>query len=104
MKNTLKYISSFLLAPLLLASCTKEINQSPTYTLNGDERFKTISDYEYALTGAYSQFLRNSYYGTLDNNNGQSSSSQGANAFVTLPDMMSDNLYETGESLVNYTE
>jgi len=93
MKNNLKYISSLILGSLLLASCTKEIDQSPTYTLNGEDRFKTISDYEYALTGAYSQFLANSYYG-----------SGNANAFVALPDMMSDNLYETSESLANYTQ
>lgn len=94
MKKTLSYISSLLVGSLLLASCTKEIEQSPTYTLNGADRFKTISDYEYALTGAYSQFLANSYYG----------STNGANGFVALPDMLSDNLYEGTESLANYTE
>ncbi|WP_121352499.1 RagB/SusD family nutrient uptake outer membrane protein [Flavisolibacter nicotianae] len=94
MKKIVNYIFSALVGSLFLASCTKEIDQSPTYTLNGEERFKTINDYEYALTGAYSQFLANSYYG----------STSGANAFVALPDMMSDNLYETSESLVNYTQ
>lgn len=94
MKNKLKYISFLMAGAVLLASCTKEIDQSPTYTLNGDERFKTISDYEFSLTGAYSQFLANSYYG----------STNGANAFVALPDIMSDNLYETSESLANYTQ
>ena len=94
MKNKLKYIASFVLGALLLSSCSKEIDVNPTYTLNGEDRFKTISDYEFALTGAYSLFLSNSYYG----------STGGANAFVALPDMMSDNLYEGPESLANYTE
>jgi starch-binding outer membrane protein, SusD/RagB family len=93
MKNILKYIASFAVGSLLLASCTKEIETDPTYTLNGEERFKTVSDYEFALTGAYSLFLSNSYYG-----------SGNANAFVALPDMMSDNLYEGTESLANFTQ
>lgn len=93
MRELSKYIVSVLAGSLLLASCTKEIDQSPTHTLNGDERFKTISDYEFALTGAYSLFLADGYYG-----------SNSANAFVGLPDMMSDNLYETTESLANYTQ
>ena len=92
MKNKLKYISSFFIGSLLFASCTKEIDQSPTYTLNGEERFQTIEDYEFALTGAYTRFLSDSYYG----------STGGANAFVALPDMMSDNLFESSESLGNY--
>lgn len=93
MKNKLRYLFFFLSGALLLSSCTKEIEQDPTHNLNGEERFDTIEDYEYALTGAYSLFLQDGYYG-----------SNSANAFVGLPDMMSDNLYETAESLVNYTE
>lgn len=93
MNRRKKYLLPLAASALLLAGCTKEIKQSPTYTLNGDDRFKTLQDYEFALTGAYTQFLQDSYYG----------SSGGANAFVALPDMLSDNLFETSESLANYT-
>lgn len=93
MRELSRYIICIVAGSLLLASCTKEIDQSPTHTLNGDERFNTIGDYEFALKGAYSLFLADGYYG-----------SNSANAFVGLPDMMSDNLYETTESLANYTQ
>lgn len=92
MKRNLKYISSFILCGALLASCTKKVDLNPTYTVNGDASFNTIEDYEAALTGAYVRLKAGNYYG-----------SGSSNAFVGLPDMLSDNLYETTESLSNYT-
>jgi hypothetical protein len=91
--NKLKYITSLFIASLLLASCTKQIDLNPTYTVNGESSFTTIEDYEAALTGAYARLKANSYYG----------STGGANGFVGLPDILSDNLFETTESLANYT-
>jgi starch-binding outer membrane protein, SusD/RagB family len=88
------YLLSALACYMLISSCAKELKQKPDYTLDGDVSFKTIDDYQFALTGAYSQLLQNSYYG----------STNGSNAFVCLPDMMSDNLYESGESLGNYSD
>ncbi len=85
----------FLLLLLCISACRKQIDQQPTYTLNGDQAFNTIADYQYALTGAYSLLLQNSYYG--------SGGATGTNSFVCMPDVMSDNLYETGESLGNFT-
>lgn len=89
----LRNITLAMMGALALASCTKEVELNPTYTVNGDASFKTIEDYEAALTGAYARLKANSYYG----------STSGSNAFVGLPDMMSDNLYESSESLANYT-
>lgn len=89
----LRNITLAMMGALTLASCTKEVELNPTYTVNGDASFKTIEDYEAALTGAYARLKANSYYG----------STSGSNAFVGLPDMMSDNLYESSESLANYT-
>lgn len=86
------YITALLLAIVVLPACNKKIELEPTYTLNGDVAFKTIADYEAALTGAYSRLLSVNYYG----------SSNGSNAFATLSDMMTDNLFESGESLGNY--
>jgi len=73
-----------------LASCKKIIESEPTHQLDGSTRFTTIEDFDFALTGAYALFRSGNYLGS------------GSNAFVCLPDMMSDNLNETSESLGNY--
>ena len=74
-----------------LASCSKIIESEPTHQLDGSTRFETIEDFDFALTGAYALFRSGNYYGG------------GSNAFVNLPDMLSDNLNEsTTESLGNY--
>jgi hypothetical protein len=73
-----------------LASCKKVIESEPTHQLDGSTRFETIEDFDFALTGAYGLFRSANYYGS------------GSNAFVNLPDMLSDNLNETSESLGNY--
>src|SRR5438309_5423496 len=93
MKSKFKYFSYFLMAIAVLASCTKKIDLNPTYTVNGDASFTTIADYEAALVGTYARLKANSYYGSVN----------GSNAFVGLPDMLSDNFYESSESLANYT-
>jgi len=73
-----------------LASCKKIIEAEPTHQLDGSTRFTTIEDFDFALTGTYALFRQGSYYGS------------GSNAFVNLPDMLTDNLNETSESLGNY--
>lgn len=92
MKHTYKLIVALLLMIVIFASCKKTIDLKPSHTLDGDLAFNKIEDYEFALTGAYSRLLSVNYYG----------SSNGSNAFVTLSDMMSDNLFESAESLGNY--
>ena len=73
-----------------LASCKKIIEAEPTHQLDGSTRFTSIEDFDFALTGAYALFRSANYYGS------------GSNAFVNLPDMLTDNLNETSESLGNY--
>ena len=73
-----------------LASCKKIIEAEPTHQLDGSARFTSIEDFDFALTGAYALFRSANYYGS------------GSNAFVNMPDMLSDNLNETSESLGNY--
>src|SRR5687768_7339895 len=73
-----------------LASCKKVIESEPTHQLDGTTRFETIEDFDFALTGAYALFRSANYLGG------------GSNAFVNLPDMLSDNLNETTESLGNH--
>lgn len=82
-----------LVAVAALGSCKKPIDLEPTHSVNGNNFFTKISDYELALTGTYTRLLQDSYYGNGNN---------GSGAFVGLPDMMSDNLFESSESLANY--
>lgn len=95
MKHIYKIATLVFAAVLLfLSSCNKAIDLKPVSTADGDLLFNKIDDYEFALTGTYARLLQNSYYG----------STGGANAFVGLPDMMSDNFFESSESLGNYTD
>ena len=78
-----------------LSSCSKAIDQNPTHVVDGSEFFTKIEDYEKALTGVYARLLQDGYYGT---------SNTGANALVGLSDIMSDNLFESSESLGNFQD
>jgi hypothetical protein len=83
-------IAIFLIA--LVSSCKKVLDVQPQFNVDGNSAFKTIEDCDFALTGAYRLFQSTSYYGSTDGR---------ANAFVVLPDILTDNLRETGESLGN---
>ena len=87
----LKKITIVLAALLLLASCKKVLDAKPGFNLDGQELNK-IEDYDFALSGAYLSFQNVNYYGATN---------AASNAFVCLPDMLSDNVNETGESLGN---
>jgi SusD family. len=75
-----------------LSACTKILDKEPESTLDGAERFNSIEDYEFSLLGAYALFRDTDYYGSFDGN---------SNAYVTLPDLLSDNFFESIESLGN---
>lgn len=75
-----------------VAACSKVLDKNPESDLDGSTRFNTIEDYEFSLLGAYSLFRDVDYYGAFDGN---------SNAFVTLPDILSDNFFESVESLGN---
>ena len=100
MTNRIKilWLILFVASTGMYSSCTKVLDQDPSHEVDGSNSFKTIDDYQFALTGAYKLFQQANYYGTTAPAN-----AYGANAFVCLPDMMSDNLNESGESLGNYT-
>ncbi len=76
----------------VVASCKRVLDVNPDYDLDGSTRFNTIDDYDFSLQGAYSIFQSTSYYGSTD---------ERANAWALLPDMLADNLLESGESLGN---
>src|SRR5438477_1814554 len=89
---TKKFLGILLLASCVASvSCKKVLNIAPEYNLDG-QKLNSIQDYEFALTGAYTGFRSTSYYGATN---------AASNAFVCLPDILSDNLNETGESLGN---
>src|SRR6476661_2136806 len=75
-----------------MTSCKKVLDVKPEYNVDGDNAFKTIEDCDFALVGAYRLFQSTSYYGATDGR---------SNAFALLPDILADNLRETGESLGN---
>jgi starch-binding outer membrane protein, SusD/RagB family len=86
-----KRFCTYLLFSVMLISCKKVLKIDPQYSLDG-QQLNSLESYEFALTGAYTSFHSLNYYGASDGF---------SNAFVTLPDMLSDNLTETGESLGN---
>ncbi len=88
---TAKKIIICALAFGILASCKKVLDINPQYALDKSD-LNSIEDYEAALTGAYRGFQNTNYYGA---------SNATSNAFVCLPDMLSDNLNESSESLCN---
>lgn len=94
MKNNLKSFIAFFAVVMILSACKKKVDLNPTYTVNGDASFKTIDDYQAALIGAFARLKANDYY---------SAGGLEPEAYVGLPDMLSDNLYETSESLANFT-
>lgn len=75
-----------------VSSCNKILKVDPQFNVDGNNAFKTIEDCDFALAGAYRLFQSTSYYGSTDGS---------SNAFVALPDILSDNLRETSESLGN---
>src|SRR5688572_16407288 len=93
MKKILQYCCFAAVLVLSLVSCKKAIDLEPTHNVDGNDFFTRIEDHEMALTGTYARLLQDSYYGNGNN---------GTGPFVGLPDMMSDNLFESSESLANY--
>lgn len=94
-KIKLIYMAMGVLTAGWLSSCSKAIDLEPSHTQDGAGFFKTIEDYELSLNGTYARLLQDGVAGT---------SNTGANALVGLPDIMSDNLYESSESLGNFQD
>jgi hypothetical protein len=88
--STKKILAILFLASSII-SCKKILNIDPQYSLDG-RQLNSIEDYEFALTGVYAGFRSTSFYGATDG---------ASNAFACLPDILSDNVNETGESLGN---
>jgi starch-binding outer membrane protein, SusD/RagB family len=82
--NNMNKIYRYLLVFSLIVSsaCSNFIDLSPTHSLDKDNTFQTITDYEAALTGAYGALLFGGYYG---------------GNFLAMPEYMTDNLKRTVE-------
>ncbi|NCT93020.1 MAG: RagB/SusD family nutrient uptake outer membrane protein [Chitinophagaceae bacterium] len=89
MKTLKRYTTySILAASLALGACNKDLNTTPPYQLTTGNAFKSLDDYNQQLNGVYGAgFAAANYY----------------NSFLgCTADVLSDDLYETIESLVNY--
>ena len=76
-----------------LSSCEKVIEVEPEYNKDGSQIFKSLDDYEFVLTGAYSQFRAVGYYG---------SGAQTTSTWAMLPDLMGNDFAQTAEDLGNW--
>lgn len=93
-KNIKKALIIFA-AVATLQACTKKevIDLTPEFSLDALTNPSSMKQVEEVLTGAYSRFRNDNYYG---------SGSGTGSGWVLMPDVMSDNLYEsTTETLAN---
>lgn len=93
MNSKKNYIVFGLLCVFTLTACEKVIDIQPEFTRERSALFTSLTDYEYALTGTYASLRQTGYFG----NGAQTTSS-----WAMLPDMMTDNLVQTGEDLANW--
>lgn len=93
--SILKYLTILSAGMILIASCAKKIELEPEFVLDGSAPLATLEEAENVLTGAYSGFIRAGYYDGAESN-------LGGGAFSEYPDLMSDNLVESRESLGNF--
>lgn len=80
MKKIISYIGVLFI--LLYSSCNNFIDLTPTHSLDRDNTFQTITDYDAALTGAYGAMIFGGYYG--------------AN-YLAMPEYMTENTKRTVE-------
>jgi len=88
------YTCLLLISAFTLTNSKKIIDVEPEFVKDGSKIFTTIADYEFALTGAYALLRQTGYFG---------SGGQTTSTWANLPDMMTDNLVQTGEDLGNWT-
>lgn len=88
MKRIIKEIAIVLIASAVFISCKKVVDLDPTHTINGDNFFKSIDDYDFALTGAYQRLKQNSLYAGVN----------GGSVYLSAPDVAGDNFYSGGSA------
>ena len=75
----------------MISSCSKSVDIDPTHTINGDNFFTKIEDYDLALTGAYQRLKLNSLYGGVN----------GGSVWLCGVDIAADNFYGGPNNLGN---
>jgi hypothetical protein len=93
MKFNKFYICLGLLSVFSMTACKKVIDVEPEFSKDGSKIFANLTEYEYALTGAYALFRGTGYFG---------SGAQTTSSWANLPDMLTDNMVQTGEDLANW--
>jgi hypothetical protein len=88
MKLIVKYIAATFIAAAVFSSCKKTFDLNPTHTIDGDDFFTNVDDYDFALTGAYQRLKQNSLYSGVN----------GGSVWLTGPDLAADNLYSGGSA------
>lgn len=87
------YTVTALTISLMFGACKDVIDVEPIFQKDGAQIFKNLDDYQFSLTGAYGLFRQVGYFG---------SGGQTTSTWAILPDMMTDNLVQTGEDLANW--
>jgi hypothetical protein len=92
MKRTVKYLMGLFLTGLMFASCNKAVDLNPSHTIDGDDFFKTVDEYDFALTGAYRNIrAANSLYAGVN----------GGSVWLAAVDIAADNFYGGPNNLGN---
>jgi hypothetical protein len=78
---------------MLFSACSDVIEVEPIFQKDGAQIFKSLDDYQFALTGSYALLRQTGYFG---------SGGQTTSTWANLPDMMADNLVQTSEDLANW--
>lgn len=98
----LNYIQiATLLLLTLLTACSKKIDITPQFSLDGSKPLTSLDQADFVLTGTYNSFLGGGYFNSVPTANTAGQTLQPA-SFSGLPDMMSDDLVETFEDFPNY--
>ncbi|OLY94113.1 Starch-binding associating with outer membrane [Cnuella takakiae] len=94
MLRTIKIAVLGLAALATMQACTKDdvLELEPEFTLEGLQSPANIDQVEQVLLGAYARFRDANYYGSGSGTGG---------GWSMMPDVMSDNLYETRSTLAN---
>lgn len=81
-RRTSQYIAVLAVAGIAFTSCNKTVDLDPSHTINGDNFFKTVDEYDFALTGAYRNIrASNSLYAGVN----------GGSVWLSAVDIAADN-------------
>lgn len=92
MKRTSQYLLALLVSGFVFTSCSKTVDLDPSHTINGDNFFNTVDEYDFALTGAYRNIrASNSLYAGVN----------GGSVWLSAVDIAADNFSSGPNNLGN---